>query len=165
MYFVGGARCVSKDNTDKHCSDINPHPDGGVNGSYGQAPPVPVGDIKSQPGHGTLEYLSDYLMKYFLLAPGMGGKTDTITKDLLNGGGGGGVLIKAPTKNHISTTNTKPTTVLTTGKTSTTAGTQSSVSTPSPDSFSNNGQGYGGGQGGSQTGNPGSGVVLLEIGT
>ena len=181
MFFhvVGGGSCFDP-NDPKTCPNIHPYPDGGENGNPGHAPPVPIRNKTTQPGRGTMEYLSDYPMKYFRLAPGKGGKTDTkLNGTSLNGGGGGGVLINglgptldflenptnlAPTKITIlTTTSTKPTTTPTTKNTSTTAGTKSSVSTPSPDSFSNNGQGYGGGQGGSQTGNPGSGVVLLEV--
>ena len=178
FHVVGGPNCVGT--VQKNCSDMHPFPDGGENGSNGIAPPVPVGNI-SLPGRGTWEDLSDYHMKNFLLAPGKGGKTDTkLNGTVLNGGGGGGVLInvigptlnllenptnQAPTKTTtLTTTNTKPTAASTTSKnTSTTAGRKSSVSTPSPNVFSNNGQGYGGGQGGSQTGNPGPGVVILEI--
>ena len=177
IHFVGGASCVDK-NLSGECSNIHPYPDGGENGSKGKAPPVPVGDSQSQPGKGTQEDLRGYRMKNFLLAPGKGGKTENKTFSL-NGGGGGGVLIngigptlslleyptdQAPTKTTtLTTTDTKPTTAPTTKNTSTTTGTKSSVSTPSPNTFRNNGQGYGGGQGGSKTGNPGPGVVILEI--
>ena len=91
FHVVGGPNCVGT--VQKNCSDMHPFPDGGENGSNGWAPPVPVGDHPTEPGHGSFLNLSELHMQYFHLAPGRGGKADSETSSLVNGGGGGGVLI------------------------------------------------------------------------
>ena len=45
---IGGASCFGR-----QCASIHPYPDGGENGSNGCAPPVPVGDHPTEPGHGS----------------------------------------------------------------------------------------------------------------
>ena len=114
------------------------------------APPVPIGKIPNIPGLGSWEDLSVYNMTNFQLSPGSGGKfSGPFEEDnnfVLNGGGGGGVLIN-------------PVFGLPWGGPKNKTFTEDSVLASSP----NNGQGYGGGQGGSQTGTPGPGAVLLEI--
>ena len=97
------------------------------------APPVPVGDMPSVPGHGSGLDVSEFKMAYFRLTPSPAGKTENKTL-VVYGGGGGGVYING-------------------------AGPGTQYQWPI------NGQGWGGGQGGTHKGHVGYGLVLLEIAT
>ena len=134
--IIGGASCIGKECVKIH----HPYPDGGENGTDGMAVRPPVGVHSSVPGHGSGQNLSNFQMKFFHLAPGGGGKTDNETSSS-NGGnetsklyGGGG------------------------------GGVLINGEGPHICSTIYDGQGWGGGQGGSRRGCRGpGGVVLLEV--